>query len=256
MNRMNNQIVTGGAVLVLLTAGWMAARLSAPASAQAASTTAGHVSTITVTGTAHKQVQPDLATIDTGVTTKAASAATAQSENDSAMAKLQAALKKAGIAASDIQTTSYNIYPNYGNPGSSGKPTIDGFRADDEIEVKVTQLSTVGQLLDTMTHAGANQINNVSYSLQDPSAEEVTLYQAALANANAQATAIAKGIGATITGVQTVSTGNSGGTLPGTTYNTASAGMAMQAAAPISPQGQDVSTSVAVTYTMNSGNSK
>lgn len=250
---MNKQLAAGGAVLVLLAGGWVVARLSAPATAEAASTSTGQVSTITVTGTADKQVKPDLATIDTGITTKAASAATAQSENDTAMGKLQAALRKAGIAASDIQTMSYNIYPNYSDPGPSGRPTINGFQADDEIEVKVTQLSAVGQLLDTLTHAGANQINNVSYSLKDPSAIELTLYQAALTNADAQATAIAKGIGATITGVQTVSTGDTA--TPMNTLSYAASGTATQGSAPVSAQSQDVSTSVQVTYTITSGSS-
>src|SRR5690349_15475319 len=69
--------------------------------------------TITVTGSGEVKAKPDLAMISTGVETNAATASEALSKNSAAMTRIFAALKKAGIADEDMQTSNFSVSPQY-----------------------------------------------------------------------------------------------------------------------------------------------
>ena len=62
-----------------------------------------------VSGEAQVSVPPDLAEIDGGVTTEAKTAREASSANNDAMGKVLLALKSAGIAEKDIQTSRLSL---------------------------------------------------------------------------------------------------------------------------------------------------
>ncbi len=64
---------------------------------------------------------PDLATIEAGVTTQAATAAEALAQNNAKMTKVIAALKRAGIAERDIQTSTISLQPQYRDQ-TNGQP--------------------------------------------------------------------------------------------------------------------------------------
>jgi len=237
---------TVGVIAIGFIATHPALKPAAAASATGVSAANG-LPTITVIGRSSEQIAPGLAVIDAGVSTNATDAQSAQQQNDSAMLKLQSALESAGVKATNIRTLWYNIHPNY-QQVKAGSPTVSGFNAVDDIQVQVTDLKQVGDIVDLLVKNGANQINNVSYQVADPLKIQEQAYNAALADAKAQANNIAQALGVTISGVQSVDTTNGGGA-PGPIY---AASDSASSAAPMAPGTQDVTTTVKVVYTLAS----
>lgn len=232
------------AVTMIGTVGALTESATRPARAATTSTT---VATLTVTGSADEQVNPDLAQVSTGVMTRASTAEKAQQLNNAAMTKVLKALQKLGIKQADVQTQWYNIQPNYGRPSPSGQQQVNGFSANDNINVTIHNLQQVGQVIDMLVQAGANQVNNVSYSVANPAQVQRSLYALAVDDARAQADIIAKKLGVTITGVQSVSTSMGGGIQPLYADKMPSASTATV----LVPGTQDISTSLQVVYTIN-----
>src|SRR3712207_3852665 len=71
---------------------------------------------------------PDVARITAGVVTVAPPATAALAQNATQMAAVRSALKRAGIADRDIQTSSINLYPDYRQDAQGSNPQIVGYR--------------------------------------------------------------------------------------------------------------------------------
>ena len=72
--------------------------------------------TIAISGEGKVTGIPDIATINVGLTTEKSDVQSAQAENTKKMNQLIANLKNLGVASVDIQTSDYNIYPQYDYP--------------------------------------------------------------------------------------------------------------------------------------------
>jgi uncharacterized protein YggE len=123
--------------------------------------------TVTVTATGTVEAEPDQARITSGVTTEAASAREALTRNNEAMSKVIAALKAKGIAAKDIQTSTFNVSPviRYGKEGEPSK--ITGYRVGNQVVVLVRDLASLGDVLDDMISAGANETQGLSFEVSN-----------------------------------------------------------------------------------------
>lgn len=112
---------------------------------------------------------PDLATIRAGVVSQAATAAAALADNAQRMARVTAALKRAGIADRDIATASVGLSPQYrytdGQP-----PAITGYQATNTVSVRFRDVARAGTVLDTLVAQGANQIDGPNLSIDKPDA--------------------------------------------------------------------------------------
>lgn len=164
--------------------------------------------TISANGEAEKIVAPDQAVIAIGYTVTKATAADAQSAMNTVMNKVIADLKASGITDSDIKTTYFDVSPAYN--WSSGTSEIYGYTATHTIEVKTTEFSKAGAIIDTASKAGANQINSVSFQLK-PETEKVIkqeLYNMAAEDARTKADSIATGLGTAVKSVKSVSISN------------------------------------------------
>jgi len=117
------------------------------------------------------RVEPDMATINLGVTTEGKSAAEAMAANARQMTAVIAALKKAGIAAKDIQTSNLNLNPQYLYEQNL-PPKLTGYQASNQVTVTVHDLARLGAAVDATVNAGANQVNGISFGLNDSSAAE------------------------------------------------------------------------------------
>lgn len=112
---------------------------------------------------------PDMATVRFGVQTRAPTAADALKANNQRMNAVMAALKAAGIAARDVQTSSLNLNPQY-TYGNNVPPTLNGYQASDEVTVRVNDLNQTGPVIDQVVKAGVNQIESVTFGLKDDNA--------------------------------------------------------------------------------------
>lgn len=113
---------------------------------------------------------PDMATISTGVQTRATAARDAMAQNASQMDKLIAALIKGGVARQDIQTSGINLSPQYDySQQSAGQgPRFIGYEANNQVTVKVRKLATAGELVDAMVSAGATNVNGPTFGISEP----------------------------------------------------------------------------------------
>ena len=157
--------------------------------------------TITLTGTGTMRAAPDMATVNTGVTTQAETAREALDANTEAMADLIAALREAGLQDRDIQTSDFSVSPQYvysdqrDDNGYTLPPEIQGYQVSNAVTIIVRDLEILGAVLDQAVTVGANTINGVSFEVADTEKVEEEARKLAVANAIAKAETYAQATG-------------------------------------------------------------
>jgi uncharacterized protein YggE len=190
-----------------------AAALPMAALAQTSVTIAETAPVVTLNVTESVESAPDVATVGTGVQTRAQTAQAAMQQNAAHTEKLIAALAKAGIAKKDIQTSGINLNAQYdynNNNGQSSTPRFIGYEASNQLTVKLRDIKRVGASLDAMVAAGATNLFGPSFSIDDPS----PLLVQALKSAKAQADFYAQAAGYRSARLVSISESNSGGHPP------------------------------------------
>jgi uncharacterized protein len=162
--------------------------------------------TIQAVGSATINFTPNQAQFTVGVVTQGTTAQDAAQQNATLSTTVQNALKAALGTNGNIQTVGYSVGPrfNNGNP-----PTIIGYTASNTVLVTTFNLSIIGSLIDTATHAGANNVGGVSFGLQNPDPFVQQALAAAGKQALARASAIAQGVGGTAGKVVSATQGSS-----------------------------------------------
>lgn len=167
---------------------------------------------------------PDLAVFNSGVTTQGKSAGEALAENSRAMSRVIAALKSAGIAERDIQTSNLSINPIFSDPnrdaimaarvnGTAYIPPspeqqlqrIVGYNVSNNVSVRQRKLGDYGKVIDTLVSAGANQVNGPAFQMDDadPATDEARV--AAMNKARARADLYARAAGLRVARVLSIS---------------------------------------------------
>jgi uncharacterized protein YggE len=140
---------------------------------------------------------PDMATINTGVQTRAMSAKDAMGQNAVQIDKLFAALIKAGIERKDLQTSGINLNPqyDYSNRTNNEPPKFIGYEASNQLTVTVRKIAKAGELVDAMVGAGATNINGPSFGITDTSKLETQARAKAIQSAGERAAFYAQAAG-------------------------------------------------------------
>jgi uncharacterized protein YggE len=159
--------------------------------------------TITVDGQATIYVDPDHASIDFGVVTQAPTVGEALTQNNAKMNNVLDALRRTGLAHSDIQTTQFSITPQH--PLVKGSTyqqydysVVSGYEVTNKITVTVSDLPKVGEIVDAAANAGANSSNSVLFEIRN---REELLDKAraeAMRNARHKAEVMANAVGAAV----------------------------------------------------------
>lgn len=169
---------------------------------------------VTVTGEGGVSAVPDLATITVGVNEQGQTATDALRANTRAMQALFDVLDTAGIEGADRQTSGLNLQPIYDHSTTRAgeAPQIVGYEASNTLMIRVTKLDLLGDVLDSVTVAGANRISGISFGLSDTEAMMEEARRAAVQDAMARAQLYVETAGATLGQVITIS--ESGGRSP------------------------------------------
>ena len=115
---------------------------------------------------------PDIAQVGTGVTTRARTAKEAVRLNAVAMQKVVDRLKALGIAAKDIQTSNFNLNAQFNYPNGGGAPVFTGYEASNQVTATLRDVAKVGEVLDALVAAGANNISGPTFMLDDDTAPQ------------------------------------------------------------------------------------
>jgi uncharacterized protein YggE len=181
----------GRAVPVALAAALL---LSACAGAAGASQTRPPRSII-VTGTGTARLAPDIVIITLGVQTQGPDIAEAVSENNLRAERVRQAVRESGVADEDVQTTYYSVwtqqrYDDFGN--ITGEVT---YWVDNSIMIRLREIGRLGELLETALSRGANSVQGVTFSVEDPSEALDAARVQALEDARTQAAQMAADAG-------------------------------------------------------------
>ena len=204
--------------------------------------------TVSVTGSGSANLVPDIAYIYLGVHTEKPSASDAVDENNAQTQKMIEALKDFGIAAKDIRTTNFSIWPQERYDQFTGTPTGEKtYIVDNTVYVTVRDLDKLGDLLDTVVAAGANTVNSIQFDVADKTEALKDARAEAVKNAAEQAKELTDAAGVKLGDVQSIGFYDSS---PYPVYDGKGGGGADLAAAevPIQPGQLTFTVSVNVTY--------
>jgi hypothetical protein len=207
-----------------------------------------------VTGTGKISAAPDIAEISMGVLTHGNTAREALAANNEAMASLIETLKQRGVAAKDVQTTQIQVNPQYSQPqpnqnpqGGEFIPRVVGYRVANMVHVTARDISKVGQVLDAVVQAGANQMHGISFKVDKPEKLLDEARKQAMADAKHKADLLAGEAGMVVGHPKSISEG--GGAPPPQPVMFAARAMAAAApSVPVSAGEQELAISVHVVY--------
>ncbi|WP_288415668.1 SIMPL domain-containing protein [uncultured Novosphingobium sp.] len=191
------------------------AALTTPAIAQVASPvptiTAGHT-LLTVNAEGSSTQQPDLAMFNSGVTTQGDTASAALAENSRKMTQVVTALKRAGIADRDIQTSNLSLNPVYAQPRRLPDGSVEdqpqrivAYQAVNQVSVKQRKLDDYGKVIDALVTAGANQVNGPNFMLSTPDTAMDEARNQAIKMARQRAQLYASAAGLRVVGIVSIS---------------------------------------------------
>lgn len=176
------------------------------------------------------KVQPDMASINFGVVTEAATAAEAMRLNAERMSQVMTALRRAGVNDRDVQTAGLNLSAQY-DYQQNEPPRLRGYQASNRVTVSIYDLTKVGSTADAVVAAGVNQIDGVSFGLRDPKAAENQARQLAVRALQEKAALYAQALGQPLGQIRSLSEGGGYTPRPPMPMYTARA-VSMDAAAP------------------------
>jgi hypothetical protein len=204
--------------------------------------------TLNVSGNGTIYLTPDIANIYIGVHTEDPVIATAVSNNNTQTQALVDALKNAGVAVKDIQTSNFSVYTSQSYDKLTGQSTGSNYAVDNTVYITLRDLSKLGSLLNTAVAAGANNINSITFDVADKTAAMAQARQKAMVNASSLATELAQTAGVKLGEIQNVSYSDNS---PMPYYGMGGGGAAApNASVPIQPGQTQISVTVSVTYTL------
>jgi uncharacterized protein YggE len=208
-------------------------------------------SAISVTGQASISVTPDLAWLDAGVATDGKTAREASEANNAAMAKVFAALKGAGLSEKAFQTSHLSLQPQYA-PNHPSPALITGYRASNRVTVKLHDLSKVASVIDALVGAGANDVGNVSFTVEHSSKLLDEAREEAFLDARRKAEIYARAAGVSLGAPLSIA--EDGAPVPVFRAKMmAPAAMPMQTSTPIAPGEETLPVAVSVTFAIKAG---
>ncbi len=200
---------------------------------------------VTVTGEGTVAAVPDNAVIRLGVSSQAKTARAASDANAKEMTAVIAAIKDSGVADRDIQTTSLTLQPQY-DANKTGAARLIGFQANNQVTVKLRDISRLPAVLDRAIAAGANEMSGIEFVVSEQAKLLDKARSAAIADARHKAELYATAAGMKVGRVMAIS---EEGSVP---QPRAFQAMRAGAAVPIAPGEQMLRAVVTVSYELTS----
>ena len=160
---------------------------------------------ITVNGTGEVRVSADTAIISLGVDARDKDVLKTQQRVNETIAAIRNALIKQDLKEENINTDFINIYPVYDY--SNDQEQLAAYNASSTLAIKVTDMESVGTLIDVCFAAGANTLNGISFSASETEEAKTEVMKKAVTDAKKKAEILAEASGLKITGIEIISEG-------------------------------------------------
>ena len=193
------------------------------------------------------KIAPDMATITFGVTTEAPTAQAAMADNATRMQQVFAALRRAGIAERDIQTSGLNLSAQY-DYQQNEPPRLRGYQASNRVTVTINDLTKVGTTADAVVSAGVNQIDGISFGLKDSKAAEDQARVLAVRAVQDKARLYAQALGVELGPIRSLNEGGGYTPQPPVMFTGARMAMADSASTPVAAGEMTVRIDITATY--------
>ena len=151
---------------------------------------------IVTTGEGVVKQAPDRAWVTIAAESRARTAADAQRMNTDAMTAVIEKIKASGIAADAIQTSGYNLQPEFDY--ANGRQSLRGYVARNEVQVRVDALAKTGEVIAAAVGTGATNVSGVRMDLKERDSLERDALRRAVQDARQRANSAAAGAGVTI----------------------------------------------------------
>jgi uncharacterized protein YggE len=180
--------------------GLLVALLSGPGRAEEAPAPARAAADglIQVVGRARSESPPDFASVEIGIEAKGPSPAAALDATSEAARKVIALAAEFGVKETDLGTTAVTLQPvtrTIRQPDGTVTEKPDGYRAANQVRLRLADMGRLGDLMRRALDAGANRIDSVAFGLNDPDAAVSAVRVAAMKDASAQAARLAEAAG-------------------------------------------------------------
>jgi uncharacterized protein len=190
---------------------------------------------------------PDVATIRAGVVSQAPTAAAALQDNARRMAAVLAAVKRAGVAARDVQTATIALQPQY-RYADNQPPVVTGYQANNTVAIRFRDIATSGAILDALVREGANQIDGPTLSIDRPDAALDEARADAVVRARARAELYAKAAGLRVDRIVAITESGESAGPPAPPIAFVRAAAPMRADSKVEAGEQEVTASVTVRF--------
>ena len=157
---------------------------------------------ITVNGSGEIRISADTAVISLGVSARDPDVLTAQQKVNTAIAAIREALIGHGVKEENINTEYISIYALYDY--TNDREQLTAYNAGSTLAVTVTEMDSVGALIDLAFASGANTLNNISFYASNTEEAKAEALKAAVENARKKAEILAEASGLKITGVRMI----------------------------------------------------
>jgi uncharacterized protein YggE len=163
----------------------------------ALSATAADVRTISVVGSVEKSFKPDIVQINISIWGKGNSGKIAQTKNKEQFEVFMKSIESYKIKKEDLKTTSYSLNPEYLFNPKTGKSSITGYTATQNLAVTLRKIEDAGGFMDSLVSdstaktSGIN-MDSVYFDLDKKGDEERALLGDAVRAAQAQAEVLAR----------------------------------------------------------------
>ena len=157
---------------------------------------------LAVSGTGEVFAKPDVGIVVFSVKTEAGTVAEAMEENTQKMNTIISAMKDRGIEENDLKTASFTISPRY-EYQSQTSPTFPptrnrvlvGYEVNQSLQVKMRDLEKIGDIIQGATDAGANQVGNLQFTIDNQDELKKQARQKAISKAKEKAEEITSQLG-------------------------------------------------------------
>jgi uncharacterized protein YggE len=190
---------------------------------------------ITVTGIGRVDAVPDTAELSIGVTTKGSTAREALAQNSDRMQRVIAAVKGAGVAATDIRTHDVSVGRDYDARAA-------GYVASNSVSVRIGDVDKTGSVLEAASAAGANQIYGPSLTRESRYELEQTALERAVEHARRRARTLSRAAGVDLGAVIAMTEATAGSDVVVSERTTLAADV------PVEKGTQEITASVTVTF--------
>lgn len=182
-----------GAIVIFFLLLFTYTKLAGPIPFSLQSIVTNKTDAFTVSGEGKITLIPDIAVLSVGVSAEGISVSQVQDELNGNINAISAAMKKRGIDTKDIKTSYYNITPTYDYENSRQK--ITGYQANSNLTIKVRKIDSANDVIDAATQAGANQVGDIFFDVDDKTKAENEARELAVLDAKSKAKAAARAAG-------------------------------------------------------------